>query len=192
MSFAIDSNVLVLNRSYQAISARPLRRALKKLCTSYDGDVLPKAMILDPVTYETWTWADWSVAKKCAPEIIVLSRYNDTPQHKIPFSRRAIYKRDHFTCQFCGSQPGPEELTIDHVQPRSRGGISSWENCVLACIECNKRKANRTPAEAGMKLRHVPKRPNFMPIFGSRTSGQFPKSWRRFIAQEYWDVELQP
>ena len=55
-------------------------------------------------------------------------------------------------CQYCGDQPGGEELTIDHVVPRAQGGVSSWTNCVLACIDCNKRKADRTPQQAGMKL----------------------------------------
>jgi hypothetical protein len=145
-------------------------------------------MILDPETYQTWTWADWSAVKKVAPEIIVLSRYADTPSHKVPFSRRAIYKRDRFTCCYCGSQPGPAELTIDHVVPKSRGGQSSWVNCVLACVDCNKRKAARTPAEAKMKLRSQPRRPNFMPICGHIKIA----SWEKFIDVSYWDVELKP
>ena len=147
MSLAIDTNVLVLNRCYQPVGARPLRKALKKLTTNYDDDGKPKAMILDPETYATYTWSDWSRLNKSQPEIIVLGRYADTPQHKIPFSRRAIYKRDHATCQYCGKQPRADELTIDHVIPKSRaGGGSSWTNCVLACVDCNFRKSNRTPA----------------------------------------------
>ena len=66
-----------------------------------------------------------------------------------------MFKRDHYTCQYCGVQPGGEELTIDHVVPRSQGGTSTWENCVLACVTCNKRKADRTPQQAGLKLRQA-------------------------------------
>lgn len=188
MSISIETPVLVLNRSYQAVGVRALRRAFKKLVCTYAGTDTFKALVLDPETYQTWTWSEWSKVKKCAPEIIVLSRYADTPTHKIPFSRRAIYKRDHFTCQLCGAQPGPEELTIDHVIPRSRGGVSSWENCVLACIACNSKKANRTLAEAGMKLRHQPKRPRFMPFFSNT-----PRiaSWTKFLGESYWTAELK-
>lgn len=187
-ALAIDSLVLFLNRNYVAVGARPLRRALKKLCASYSDTGTPKAMILDPATYKTWTWREWSMLKREAPEIVVLSRYADTPQHKISFSRRAIYKRDHYTCQYCGAQPGPEELTIDHVVPKSRGGVSSWSNCALCCVSCNKRKADRTPAEAGMRLRHQPKRPLFLPMLC-----EAPRiaSWEKFLGEAYWTVELK-
>ena len=77
--------------------------------------------------------------------MITLTEYDRVPANAVTFSRRNIYKRDRYTCQYCGVQPGSEELTIDHVLPRSRGGTSTWENCVLACLECNKRKADRTP-----------------------------------------------
>jgi len=94
-------------------------------------------------------------------------------------------------CQYCGSQPGPESLTVDHVVPKSRGGVSSWTNCVMACLECNKRKSNRTPEEARMKLRKVPKKPSW------RALAQVPprqrrQSWDQFISQSYWEIELEP
>ncbi|MGO8753162.1 MAG: HNH endonuclease [Thermoguttaceae bacterium] len=82
-----------------------------------------------------------------------MTGYDRTPEATVTFSRRNVFKRDHFTCQYCGSQPGTEELTVDHVIPRAQGGVSSWTNCVLACVACNKRKADRTPEQAGMKLR---------------------------------------
>lgn len=188
MGLAIDMPVLVLNRLYQPCAVRPMRNALRKLCGTYDGTTTRKALVLDPATYETWTWEDWSKLKKAAPEIIVLSRYADLPTHRVPFSRRAIYKRDRFTCQYCGAQPGMEELSIDHVIPKSRGGISLWTNCVLACTACNARKANRMPAEVGMRLRHVPKRPEFMPVL---TQMRFD-SWEKFLGERYWSQELRP
>ena len=87
------------------------------------------------------------------PEVVALSGYDRTAGGPVTFSRRNIFKRDHYTCQYCGAQPGSEELTLDHVVPRSQGGVSSWENCVLACMACNKRKADRTPEQARMHLR---------------------------------------
>ena len=82
------------------------------------------------------------------PEVITLTGYDRLPTRAVTFSRRNIFKRDRFQCQYCGVNPGGEELTIDHVVPRAQGGVSSWTNCVLACIDCNKRKADRTPQQA--------------------------------------------
>ena len=73
-----------------------------------------------------------------------------------PVNRRGILRRDHNSCQYCGST---KNLTLDHVIPRSRGGRHTWENVVAACSECNGRKGNRTPTEAGMPLRTKPKAP---------------------------------
>jgi 5-methylcytosine-specific restriction endonuclease McrA len=107
----------------------------------------------------------------------------------VTFSRRNLFKRDRFTCQYCGEQPGTEELTIDHVLPRSRGGVSTWENCVLACIECNHRKANMTPAEAGMPLKKDPARPNWRPLYAREDV--MIGSWSKFLSEAYWTVELK-
>ncbi len=85
----------------------------------------------------------------------MLDSYDRLPSAAVSFSRRNLFKRDHWTCQYCGLQPGGDELTIDHMVPRSQGGTSTWENCVLACVTCNKRKADRTPQQAGLKLRRA-------------------------------------
>jgi 5-methylcytosine-specific restriction endonuclease McrA len=79
-----------------------------------------------------------------------------------------------------------EELTFDHVLPRSRGGAASWENIVTCCITCNAAKADRTPDEARMKLRRRPRRPMFLPSITVRMRGEVPAEWR-----PYWGGELQ-
>ena len=123
------------------------------------------ARVVDPEDFQLYTWTDWSKLMPQAdepfiravrfrlrvPEVVALSDYDRLPAAPVTFSRRNIFKRDHYTCQYCGAQPGSEELTVDHVVPRSQGGVSSWENCVLACVACNKRKADRTPQQAGMR-----------------------------------------
>jgi 5-methylcytosine-specific restriction endonuclease McrA len=119
---------------------------------------------------------------------VSLTRYDRVPASTVTFSRRNIFKRDRYTCQYCGTQPGSEELTIDHVLPRSQGGMSSWQNCVLACVECNKRKADRTPEQAGMPLRRRPARPTWRPIYAN--NGFRIDSWSRFVSDAYWNVEL--
>ncbi|MFX7620976.1 HNH endonuclease signature motif containing protein, partial [Acinetobacter baumannii] len=79
------------------------------------------------------------------PEIILLSKYDKLPAQRVHFSRRTLYHRDNNTCQYCSKKFSTSDLNIDHVLPRSQGGRSSWENCVLACFKCNSKKANRTP-----------------------------------------------
>jgi 5-methylcytosine-specific restriction endonuclease McrA len=86
-------------------------------------------------------------------------------------------------------QPGSEELTIDHVVPRARGGLSTWENCVLACMSCNKRKADRLPDEVGMRLRRRPFRPTWKPLYADHQIRI--ASWAKFISEAYWSVELE-
>lgn len=81
-----------------------------------------------------------------------------------------------------------EDLTFDHVTPRSRGGLTSWENIVTCCIPCNRMKADRTPAEAKMKLRKTPKKPAYLPVVTVRMSaGRIPAEWA-----PYWTAALEP
>lgn len=111
-------------------------------------------------------------------------------QEHVPFCRANIFARDGYTCQYCGDSTLPlEELTFDHVIPASQGGRRTWDNIATACVDCNRKKADRTPEEAGMTLRRQPKKPKPTPVFrigiGIRTA---PQSWRDFL---YWNVELE-
>jgi 5-methylcytosine-specific restriction endonuclease McrA len=82
-------------------------------------------------------------------------------------------------------------LTIDHIQPRSRGGKSSWRNRVLACVRCNRRKADRTPREASMHLRCEPKAPKWLPTLAVPIA-RVRQSWQKFVSEQYWNVRLEP
>lgn len=193
--------VLVLNKKWTPVGTVSLQRAITMLWSEY-SDGTPKAKIIEPESYQQMSWDDWSKLKPSAtdevikaanisfriPEVIQLSRYEKLPQPKVHFSRRTLYKRDHYTCQYCLKRPGSEELTIDHVVPRAQGGETSWTNCVLACIECNSRKANRTPDQASMKLHTVPKKPR-VTLFKSDLKPV--KSWEAFVGAAYWSVELE-
>ena len=116
------------------------------------------------------------------PEIIILAHYDRLPNTAVTFSRRNVAKRDHYVCQYCGLQPGAESITIDHILPRSQGGTSTWTNCVAACIRCNARKADRTPEQAGMRLRRRPVRPEWKPFYAAQ--GVRIESWARFLTHE--------
>src|SRR6478735_11991666 len=165
---------LILNRNWQAVNVATVARALVLLWNE-------AARVVDVADYQTFTWNDWSKLRPRAdegfvqaismwlrvPEVIALSSYDRLPASAVTFSRRNIFKRDHYVCQYCGNQPPTDELTIDHVVPRSRGGASSWENCVLACVTCNKLKADRTPDEAHTRLKHTPVRPDWRPLYAA-------------------------
>ena len=104
----------------------------------------------------------------------------------IRFSRINIYTRDRFTCQYCGQRFLAEDLTFDHVVPRSAGGRTTWDNIVTACVPCNARKANRTPREARMTLRRRPAKPRYLPVVTVRMDGRdVPAEWR-----PYWSAPL--
>lgn len=186
---------LVLNRNWQPVAVSTVSRALVLVWNGV-------ARVVDPRDFQLYDWADWSqlqpdgeepVIRTCrlqlrVPEVITLTTYDRLPTQQVAFSRRNLFQRDRFMCQYCGIQPGSEELTIDHVMPRSRGGLTTWDNCVLACVECNKRKADRTPTEAHMHLRSHPKRPRWKPLYAARAV--VPESWSQFISEMYWNVEL--
>ena len=192
--------VLILNKGWVPIRTASVQEAIGLV-------VKGSAKIIEPDTYEVhdiFTWNDASKLKvKMAetvirsatlaiipPEVILLTEYNGIGERNIVFSRRNLFKRDKYTCQYCGIQPGPEELTIDHIMPKSRSGKSSFENCVLACVECNKRKANRTPEEANMKLRKIPKKPSWK-VFAQVPGNVKRESWDKFLDRAYWDIELE-
>lgn len=185
----LERPTLVLNRNWQPIHVTTVVRALVMLW----NDV---ARVVDPEDFRLLSWSDWSELvpldhEPCirtarnrlrVPEIVSLSRYDRLPSTAVTFSRRNVAKRDHLTCQYCGIQPGWDAITIDHVLPRSQGGVSSWTNCVAACVSCNARKADRTPDQAAMHLRKKPERPEWKPLYAMH--GHKVASWSRFLAHE--------
>ncbi len=187
---------LVLNRNWQPVGVASVARSLTLVASE-------RAKIVDPDDFQQYTWADWAKLIPAAedpfvqsvmfrirvPEVITLTGYDRVPTKRVTFSRRNIFKRDRYTCQYCHKQLGSEDLTIDHVLPRSRGGTSTWDNCVLACIDCNKRKANRTPDEAHMPLRTEPVRPQWRPLYALQHVRI--ESWSKFVSETYWNVELE-
>lgn len=193
----LQQPTLVLNRHWQPVGVTTAARALLKVWSD-------AAHILDPQHYQLYTWTEW-VAREpvdhepCirtpqlrfgVPEVVTLTTYDRIPARQVAFSRRNVFKRDRFTCQYCGVRPDSEELTIDHVCPRAQGGVSSWENCVLACVACNAHKANRTPEQAGMRLRKVPVQPVWHPLYSAMHVRV--ETWARFVRDAYWMVELEP
>lgn len=189
MTDVLEEPVLVLNKNWAYIAVTSAKDAI---CALYAGG----ATAIDPENYVTYTFADWvergvadgkpfipaSRIKVEVPEVIVLARYDKIPARALHYSKQHIFRRDHYCCQYCGHQFTVSNLTIDHVVPRSQGGETNWTNCVSCCTECNTRKADRTPDQAGMKLRSTPAKPDWTVCTSVRKlSASRKESWARFI-----------
>ncbi len=125
------------------------------------------------------------------PSVISLKKY--APMERSPaFTRFNVFLRDHFKCQYCATPHPTNDLTFDHIIPRSKGGRTTWQNVVTACSGCNLIKGNRLPQEAGMFPSYKPYRPNSHEL--QEIGRGFPpnylhESWRDYL---YWDTELDP
>jgi 5-methylcytosine-specific restriction endonuclease McrA len=124
------------------------------------------------------------------PKVIVLLLFDRMPRKEVKFTRHNIFERDKNTCQYCGKHFDRKELNLDHVIPRDKGGVTSWENIVCSCIPCNTRKGNRLPHEIGMRLIRKPERPKWRPFVHITFDSHVHDSWRHFIDLAYWNVEL--
>ncbi|MDJ0732328.1 MAG: HNH endonuclease [Crocosphaera sp.] len=159
--------VLVLNASYEPLNITSWRRAVVLL-------IKGKAEQLE--NNERLIYSDFPL-----PSVIRLRHYVRVPYKEIPLTRRNILERDRHTCQYCRYKG--EQLTLDHVIPRSRGGGDTWENLVTACVRCNVKKGNRTPKEAQMNLQYSPRRPYSSLQFElvKHTRGNRNQEWRKYI-----------
>ena len=122
------------------------------------------------------------------PSVVRLLQMVRKPKSPVRFSRQNIYARDRYRCQYCGHKFASEDLTYDHVIPKSRGGKTRWENIVTCCVNCNRQKGGRTPSEASMRLIKDPTRPTWVPSIRITIEvHRIPENWRDYL---YWNVEI--
>lgn len=164
------SPVLVLNATYEPLNVISMRRAIVLLLKD-------KAELLEV--------ADKRIRSESltlpVPLVIRLVYYVRVPGRvSIPLTRRTVMIRDHYTCQYCGARPSKEELTMDHVLPKVRGGKTTWENVVCACKSCNLGKGARTPREAKLRLSAEPKRPRYLAFVVLSHSPQH-RIWDKYL-----------
>lgn len=195
----IYSSVLVLNRSFFPVHLTTVRQAF---CMLYRG----AAMVVDS-QYKTFDYESWSqVAVEHRddaiglvnrlikiPWVIMLVAYDYIPKTQVRFTRANIFARDRNTCQYCGKGFIRNELSIDHVIPRSYGGKSIWDNVVCCCFTCNRNKGGRTPRQAHMKLLRQPRKPRWTPLNRLPLHHATRKEWLpflNFIDISYWNTEL--
>jgi 5-methylcytosine-specific restriction endonuclease McrA len=176
---------LVLNADYQPLSYFPLstipwERAVKAVVEATHAVVEEYPIVLrSPST------------SMRLPSVLALRRYQPVPKH-VAFTRFNVFLRDRFSCQYCGERHSTSDLTFDHVTPRSKGGVTAWDNVVAACSPCNVRKDCRTPAQAKMWPRRAPRQPTPGELLAAKRA--FPPNylhdtWESYL---YWDVTLEP
>lgn len=191
----LTRRVLVLNRRWQPVNLVGMRRAVTLVFAGQASVILREA---DDNLLEL-PLDDWIAHSRRnpprkglsaatvtlhAPEVLLLANYERPPLQEVRFSRHAILRRDGYRCQYCGGTFGEAELNLDHVVPRDRGGRTTWENIVTACLRCNARKADRLPHQAGMHLAHAPVRPTWRSLTAAGLSEAERAAWH-----EFWPVE---
>jgi len=199
----MSSDVLVLNRNFCAVHIANWQRAVSLVYIEH-------ARVVDE-EYRTYNFADWREFSQlihdhpsgfvstptfriAIPEVIVLQRYDKMPAGEVKFTRRNIYEHYGHRCCYCGHKYSTQELNLEHVLPKSRGGKTDWANIVTACIPCNLRKADKLPHEAGMHLLLKPSKPKWRGSASLVLKAPFKMkaSWQRFIDTVYWNTELEP
>ncbi len=168
MEGRLSTKVLVLNHDYEPLSICNVKKAIillylgkAELIAANDGKYLHSVSAAMPF-----------------PSIVRLAVYVRVPYKRIVLSRKNILRRDSHRCQYCGRSD--VTLTVDHVLPKARGGTDTWENLVCACVHCNNRKGDRTPAEAQMVLLRKPIRPNHV-MFIRHFVGTVDDHWKPYL-----------
>ena len=202
---ALDCRVLVLNKHYMALRVIDVKRAFSLLFKEQAEVISCEEGSYFNYDFDSWrqlgemqsTFAenshDWISTVNfdiAVPRIIRLLFYDRLPRKPVKLNRRNIYARDRNNCQYCGRKFPLPELSIDHVVPRSLGGGSTWENLVCACTKCNVKKGGRTPQQAHMKLTTKPVMPKRNPVINVHLKHHRYKSWKQFLDNAYWSVEL--
>jgi 5-methylcytosine-specific restriction endonuclease McrA len=166
----MDGVVLVLNQNYEPLNVCNLPRAFRLVfgeraeVIEYDHQVIRTVR-----------------SAFQAPSVIRLQHMVRRPRPRVKLTRREIFARDRYTCQYCGRQS--HDLTLDHLMPRHRGGGHTWDNLVAACKNCNHRKGGRTPEEARLKLMRDPFEPrnDIYSVFTPYLADQRNEAWRSYL-----------
>ena len=189
-----EHKILVLNRLWQAVNVIGIQRAFSLLLQNnaqviHTGDQSFQVM-------DSLSWFDYSAQhipeegeayiqtvrlRIRIPKVLLLRKYDRLPMQEVRFTRDNLFDRDQYCCQYCGNSFSEDKLNMDHVIPRAKGGRTSWENVVTACISCNTRKANRLPHQAKMHLIKKPSRPRWRTFVSSLIDQKYDSDWNHFL-----------
>ena len=164
----VNLPVLVLNQNYRPLNICRVRRAVVLLLYG-KAELLENGLGVIHSSEDTFP----------VPSVIRLAYLVKRPYPQRKLTKLEIFNRDHYTCQYCGRET--KELTLDHVIPRRRNGEHSWENIVAACMHCNRRKAGRSPSEAGMTLLHQPRQPKDNNFYIPYDFLQSHTEWQKYL-----------
>ena len=170
----MSQEVLVLNSDYEPLNVCNMRRAIVLLYLG-KADILHAHEQLDSVI------VDPDGRELPAPSVLRLRYHVRRPLPELKLSRRSIFARDNYTCQYCGVQS--RDLTIDHIMPKRHGGGLQWENLVACCRRCNTRKGDKLLPNTGMKLARQPRRPRYVPYISltKYINGTKNEVWRDYL-----------
>lgn len=182
--------VLILNKNWLPINTTTPKHSFsllynnnaKSLNFNKDGN-------MELVNWNEWSCldasGDWFIKTVKGnikiPKVIVLNYFDKIPRQAIKFTQKNLWERDNYTCQYTGKKINKYDGNIDHIVPRSKGGKTSWENCVLAHKDINAKKANNTPEEVGLKLLKKPNEPRIMPVSFYIKNEYEIKEWDMFL-----------
>ncbi|HEV2471295.1 MAG TPA: HNH endonuclease [Chthonomonadales bacterium] len=163
--------MLVLNSDYEPLNVCHIRRAIVLVYLG-KADVLHAHETDQPIAMD---------ASIVPPSVVRLRGHVRRPLPELKLSRRTIFARDNYTCQYCGSTA--KDLTIDHVVPKRHGGKASWDNLVCCCRKCNMRKSDKLAHQVGMKLVRSPRRPRYVPYISltKYLLGRKNEVWRNYL-----------
>lgn len=192
----LNDPTLVLNRNWQPVTFMPVQTCIVSVMRDMASILDTKDYLL--MSFEEWTdhhhkdadqieetrWIRTPSMKILAPEVIILKKFGERPLRRVVFNRPNLARRDDYTCQYCGVTLGERKLTVEHILPRSRGGKTDWLNCVIACGDCNSKKADFLPSEIGMRLMSTPRQPQWTPKLALPGNTRTRQSWRPFLEKE--------
>ena len=167
----MNQEVLVLNSDYEPLNVCNARRAIILV-------YLGKADILHTEDNQVATTSEGQFA---VPSVVRLRGQVKRPLPELKLSRRTIFARDNYMCQYCGTTA--KDLTIDHVIPKRHGGKGTWENLVCCCRKCNMKKSDKLAHQIGMKLIRPPRRPRYVPYISltKYLTGRKNSVWRDYL-----------
>lgn len=166
----MSQEVLVLNSDFEPLNVCHVRRAMVMV-------YLGKADVLHAHEDDITTVDD----RVPSPSVVKLRHHVRRPLPELKLSRRTIFARDEYTCQYCGTMA--KDLTIDHVIPKRHGGPTVWENLVTACRRCNMKKSDKLLPQTTMKLAKVPRRPKYVPYISltKYLTGRKNEVWKDYL-----------
>lgn len=200
---ALYASVLVLNRLYMAVHVVNVRRAFGLLYRDLAEVIHLEEGQFANHNFQSWREVselragykqpheDWIRAVNFeirVPRVIRLLSFDRVPRQTVNLNRRNVLARDGNCCQYCGRHFPSHQLSLDHVTPRSRGGTTTWENVVCACLRCNVKKGGRTPNEAKMTLVRRPVKPKRNPVLLLKLSNPKYESWKTWLDGVHWDL----